>query len=124
MMRVTVAMAAGDRAKEDLERSWALQLATFGSSVYALDDGDERNPYSGWSVAQKLPKGFLRVAGFYYKYKLDIKKKSKAKTNSLYYQQNILEPIFEEETRALYGGEIELHINKASSHTSKSTPLI
>ncbi|GFW88168.1 uncharacterized protein TNCV_3500571 [Trichonephila clavipes] len=48
---------------------------------------------------------------------------SKTKINSRYYQQNILEPIFEEEIPTLYGKDIdkvELHMDKASSHTSKS----
>ncbi|GFW01247.1 transposable element Tcb2 transposase [Trichonephila clavipes] len=41
-------------------------------------------------------------------------------------RQNILEPIFEEEIPTLFGYEayidkVELHMNKASSHTSKST---
>ncbi|GFY23754.1 hypothetical protein TNCV_1630361 [Trichonephila clavipes] len=38
--------------------------------------------------------------------------------------KNILEPIFEEEIPTSYGkdlGEVELHMDKASSHTSKST---
>ncbi|GFV59020.1 uncharacterized protein TNCV_1814091 [Trichonephila clavipes] len=65
------------------------------------------------------------VAEFSNNGKLKIKKaSSKAKINSLYYQQNILESIFKEEIPTLYGkhiDKVELHMNKASSHTSKST---
>ncbi|GFW67485.1 hypothetical protein TNCV_3391561 [Trichonephila clavipes] len=49
---------------------------------------------------------------------------SKAKINSLYYQHNILEPIFVEEIPTLYGKDIdkaELHMDKASSDAPKST---
>ena len=49
---------------------------------------------------------------------------SKVKVNSLYYKNNILKPLFEEEIPALYGKDIdkvELCRDKASSHTSKST---
>ena len=56
------------------------------------------------------------VAGFSYNRKLKIKKVSrKAKINPLYYQQNILEPFFEEEIPAFYGNDIdkvELHMEK------------
>ena len=77
------------------------------------------------SVLRKFPKGFMIAAGFCYNSKLKIKKvSSKAKINSLYYQQNILELLFEEEIPALYGKDIDkvkLHMDKASCHTSTST---
>ncbi|GFX16581.1 uncharacterized protein TNCV_23521 [Trichonephila clavipes] len=53
-----------------------------------------------------------------------IKVSSKARINSLYYQQNILESIFVEEIPALYGKnfeKVELQMDRASSHTFKST---
>ncbi|GFY01293.1 uncharacterized protein TNCV_5077601 [Trichonephila clavipes] len=75
--------------------------------------------------AVKFLKVFVIVAGFSNKDKLKVKKvSSKTKINSLYYQQNILEPIFEEEIPTLYGkdiGKVEFHMNKGSNHTSKST---
>ncbi|GFX29061.1 uncharacterized protein TNCV_3031031 [Trichonephila clavipes] len=65
------------------------------------------------------------AAGFFNNGRLKTKKvSSKAKINLLYYKKNILEPFFEEEIPALYGNDIdkfELHMDKASSHTSKST---
>ncbi|GFX08855.1 transposase [Trichonephila clavipes] len=70
-------------------------------------------------------KGFMIFAEFPNNDKLKIKKvSSKAEINSLYYQHNILEPIFEEQILPLYGKDIdkvELHMDKVSSHTSKST---
>ncbi|GFV41627.1 hypothetical protein TNCV_3627781 [Trichonephila clavipes] len=72
----------------------------------------------------KFPKGFMIVGRFSNNGKLKIKKvSSKVKINSLCYQRNILEPIFEKEITALYGkniDEVDLHMDKASSHTSKS----
>lgn len=51
------------------------------------------------SVEEKFPKAFMVVGGFCYNGKLETKKKVSniAETNSLYYQQNISEPVFEEE---------------------------
>ncbi|GFV84125.1 uncharacterized protein TNCV_3037871 [Trichonephila clavipes] len=76
---------------------------------------------------EKFLKRFLIVAGFCYNGKL--KKKtvsSKAKINLLYHQQNILEPIFEEEIPTVYGkdvNKVELLMDKVSSHTSNSTTI-
>ncbi|GFX12911.1 hypothetical protein TNCV_3659071 [Trichonephila clavipes] len=71
-----------------------------------------------------VQKNSQRVAGFSYSGKLKVKKSlNKAKINSLYYPQNILEPIFDEGIPVLYGqgiDKVELPMDKASSHTSKS----
>lgn len=71
----------------------------------------------------KFPKGFMIVTGFCYNGELKFKRiSSKAKIKSLYYQQHILEPIFEDEIPALYGKDIckiELHVDKATSQASK-----
>ncbi|GFU05411.1 hypothetical protein TNCV_3290641 [Trichonephila clavipes] len=76
-------------------------------------------------VSVNFSKGFMIVVGFSNNGKLKINKvSSKAKINSLYYHQNILEPIFEEEIPTLYRkdiGKVELDMDKASNHTSKST---
>ncbi|GFX28546.1 transposase [Trichonephila clavipes] len=64
------------------------------------------------------------VAGFCHNGKLKIKEvSSKTKINSLYNQQNILEPIFEEEIPDVYGKDIdkvEIHKDKVSSNTFNS----
>ncbi|GFU27424.1 hypothetical protein TNCV_3323341 [Trichonephila clavipes] len=58
-------------------------------------------------------------------YKLTIEKvSSKAKINSLYYQQNTLERICEEKIPSLYGKDIdgvELRMDKTHRHTYKAT---
>jgi hypothetical protein len=74
---------------------------------------------------ESFPKGFMIVAGFGYNGKLTIRRIEKnAKINSSYYQEHILKPIFYEEIPNLYPGlcdKVEVHQNKASSHTSAST---
>ena len=50
----------------------------------------------------------------------------KVKINSRYYQEEILEPYFREDIPTLYPNQtnqVELHQDKASSHTSNSTRL-
>ncbi|GFU74217.1 transposase [Trichonephila clavipes] len=93
------------------------------SIFYNSIDG---NDHTKWlrQLREKFPNGFMIVEGFSNNGKLKIKKVSnKSKINSLYYQQNISEPIFVEEIPVLYGNdiyEVELHMDKAFSHTSKS----
>ncbi|GFV59434.1 hypothetical protein TNCV_3172741 [Trichonephila clavipes] len=87
------------------------------------------NDRSKWlrQCTVKFPKGLMIVAGFSDNGKLEIQKiSSKAKINSLYYQQHILEPISEEEIPTLCRKDIdkvELQMNKASSHTSNAAYL-
>ncbi|GFV53070.1 uncharacterized protein TNCV_4644291 [Trichonephila clavipes] len=93
------------------------------SIFYCSTDG---NDLTKWlrQCTVKFPKGFMIVTGFCYNGKLKIRKvSSKAKSNSVCYQQNILEPIFTEEIPVLYGKDIdkaELLMDKAPSHTSES----
>ena len=65
------------------------------------------------------------VAGYCYQGKLPlIKVDPKTKINSLYYQKDVLEPIFRREIPRLYGDDsknVWFHQDKASSHTSRST---
>ena len=74
---------------------------------------------------EKFSKGFMVVAGYSSRGKLTIRKvASKAKINSVYFQTNIMEPIFREDVPFLYGNEaskVLIHMDKASSHTSKSS---
>ena len=65
------------------------------------------------------------VAGFSYNGKLKTKKFLKnVKINSKYYQEHILSPFFLNEIPSLYPQwyqSVELHQDKASDYTSKST---
>ncbi|GFX68998.1 hypothetical protein TNCV_683571 [Trichonephila clavipes] len=66
----------------------------------------------------------MTVPGFCYNGKLTIKVLSKAKINSFLYQQNILEPIFEEKFLSCMKkdvNKVELHMDKASNHACEST---
>ncbi|GFY03085.1 transposase [Trichonephila clavipes] len=90
---------------------------------YCSTDGNDRTKWLR-QCKGKFSKGIMIVADG----KLKISKKvfSKAKTNLLYYQQNILEPIFEEEIPVLYRNDIdkvELHMDKASFHKLMSTVI-
>ena len=59
----------------------------------------EKNDHTKWlcQCTEKFPKGFMIVARFCYNGKLKIKKvSSKAKINSLHFQQNTSEPFIAE----------------------------
>ncbi|GFU57196.1 hypothetical protein TNCV_2212461 [Trichonephila clavipes] len=77
------------------------------------------------SSTVKFPKGFMKIAGFSNNGKLKCKGvSSKTGINSLYYQQNILEPVLEGEIRPLYGKDIykvEHPKDKASRYMFKSS---
>jgi hypothetical protein len=74
---------------------------------------------------ESFPKGFMVMAGFSYQGKLKLRKiERNTKINSVYYQNNILSPIFKEEIPNLYGSEtcnVVFHHDKAPSHVSQST---
>lgn len=86
----------------------------------------EKN-YQKWfrECRESFSKGFMVIAGYCSKGKLQIRKVEKnVKVNSLYYQTNVLDPIYHTEIPALYGTDanmVWLHQDKASSHTSRST---
>ena len=65
------------------------------------------------------------VAGFSYNGKLKIRKVAKSvKINATYYQEHILTPIFMNDIPLLYPFDfqnVEIHQDKASSHTAHST---
>ena len=88
-----------------------------------------KKDYETWfkESRESFPKGFMVAAGFSYNGKLTIKRIEKnAKINSIYYQEKILTPIFKEEIPSLYPFDlykVELHQDKASSQTSKSTAI-
>lgn len=74
---------------------------------------------------ERFSKGFMIVAGYCHKGKLQLRRvDGKAKVNAAYYQRNVLDPLFHQEIPALYGNDVAnvwLHQDKASSHTAKST---
>lgn len=74
---------------------------------------------------ETFSRGFMIVAGFGYNGKLTLHRvDKKTKVNSVYYQSNVLEPIFKRDVPALYGARsnmVWIHQDKASSHTSAST---
>jgi len=76
---------------------------------------------------ESYPRGFMIVTGFCYEGKLSIRRiPKKTKINSIYYQDNVLKPLFEEEIPKLYGNRsncVYLNHDKASSHTSRSTAI-
>ncbi|GFW36646.1 hypothetical protein TNCV_1956461 [Trichonephila clavipes] len=80
------------------------------------------------SVYRKVHKGIYDNCRILLQRQIKTKKvPSKAKVDSLYYQQNNLERIFKEEITALYGKEIdkfELHIVKVPSHASKTASYL
>ncbi len=79
------------------------------------------------SLHRKVPKGIHDSCRILLQWQIKYFKKisSKDKINSVCYQQNILQTIFEtKEITDLYGKDIykvEIHMIKASSHTSKSS---
>lgn len=74
---------------------------------------------------ESFSKGFMIIAGYCSKGRLQIRRVAKnVKVNAKYYQDNILEPLFRHEIPALYGNEackVRIHQDKASSHTARST---
>lgn len=74
---------------------------------------------------ETFSKGFMIIAGYCARGKLEIRKVApKVKVNSAYYQAQVLDPIFRKEIPSLYGRDSQrvwLHQDKASSHTSRST---
>ncbi|GFT66393.1 transposase [Trichonephila clavipes] len=107
-----------------LDEAWVYLSDCNKRSIFycSTDENDDTKWLRQCTV--KFSKGFMIVAGFSKNGKLKVKKvSSKAKINSLYFHQNILEPIFEE-ISTLYGKDIdkvELHMDKDSSGTSRST---
>ncbi len=70
----------------------------------------------------KFPKGIMIVEGFCYNEKLKIKiVSSKNKINSFHYQQIMLEFLKTKLQTYVEKHLVEIHREKASSHTSKST---
>lgn len=74
---------------------------------------------------ENFPKGFMVVAGYSYRGRLQIRRVAKnTKINARYYQENVLKPLFETEIPALYGPDqrkVHIHQDKASSHTARTT---
>jgi hypothetical protein len=70
-------------------------------------------------------KGFMVLAGYSYSGRLEIRKIAKnAMVNAEYYQTNILDEIYRDEIPALYtelSNIVEIHQEKASSHTARSS---
>ncbi|KAJ9597789.1 hypothetical protein L9F63_011397 [Diploptera punctata] len=64
------------------------------------------------------------VAGFCARGKLRIHRvESKAKINEAYFQENVMDPIFDEDIPRLYGADtskVWIHMDKALSHTARS----
>ena len=87
----------------------------------------DKQPYQKWAkeCRESFSKGFMVIAGYSYKGKLRIRRVGKnVKMNSVYYQTNVLTPLYRTEIPALYGPETGMawiHQDKASSHTSKTT---
>ena len=94
-------------------------------SIYYIKKGEKN--IGSWfrHCTENFPQGFMVAAGVSYKGKLKIRKIEKsAKVNYVYYQTNILTPIFTEDIPSLYGNKVTkvwFHHDKASSHTSLST---
>jgi hypothetical protein len=117
---------------------WKFVVTLDEAWIYLSDCGKKRGIFykkrtekstENWFKESRegFPKGFMVVAGFSYNGKLTIRKIEKnAKINSKYFQDKILTPIFEKDIPSLYPmdlDKVELHQDKASSHTSKSTAL-
>lgn len=79
----------------------------------------EKN-YQRWfkECRESFPKGFMVIAGYCYKGQLAIRRVAKnVKVNSLYYQSNVLDQIYNTDIPGLYGvdtNKVWLHQDKAS----------
>lgn len=115
---------------------WKFVVTLDEAWVYLTDCGKNRAIFyrprdskgrSDWvrECKESFPRGFMVVAGYCYKGQLKMHRVEKnAKVNAVYYQTNILEPIYREEIPALYGAEaskVWIHQDKAASHTARST---
>jgi hypothetical protein len=119
---------AGDRYQyvATLDEAW-VYLSNCGKvRAIAYRPSDERGRSTFIREChESFPKGFMVVAGYTYRGKLNIRRiDSNAKVNAVYYQERILTPIYTAELPALYGRDalrVRVHQDKASSHTAKST---
>lgn len=119
---------AGDKWKfvVTLDEAWIYLSDTnkIRTICYRPKDGKD---HCEWvrQCKENFSRGFMIVSGYCHKVKLEIRRVEKnAKINSLYYQTNVLDPLYRSEVPALYGTQatsVWIHQDKASSHTSKST---
>jgi hypothetical protein len=121
---------AGERWKYvvTIDEAWIyLNDCNKKRSIYYRKRGE--TDFSNWYKESKesFSKGFMVIAGISYNGKIKIRKIDKnVKINSAYYQTNVLTPIYKEDIPSLYANnleKVELHQDKASSHTSKSTAI-
>jgi len=119
---------AGDKWKfvVTIDEAWVyLQSCNRKRSIYYEKRGERNREQWIVECKESYPKGIMVVAGFSYKGKLAIRKvPPNVKINSQFYQREVLDPIFHHDIPSFYGedlGNVFLHQDKASSHTSRST---
>ena len=74
---------------------------------------------------EKFAKGFLVVAGYCSRGTLPlVQVPSNTKVNTAYFQENVMDPLYDAHIPHLYGDEttnVWIHMDKASSHTARSS---